>query len=167
MARFLVAYYSWSGNTAKVAKAVAGQLSADLEQIRDTKRRSGFFAYIRSAMEASQKKTVAIEPAAKDVAAYDVVILGCPVWAGDMASPMRAYIARERPKLRQIAVFCTMGGSGGDAALASMASLCGLAPGARLVVPDGALKSGAWADQATAFSRQIQEKTSSRTGAPA
>jgi flavodoxin len=164
---YLVAYYSWSGHTAKVAKALAEQLQGDLEEIRDAKRRKGLLAYFRSAMEAGQKKPAPIEPAVKDVAAYDVVILGCPVWASQMASPMRAYIARERPKLRQIAVFCTMGGSGGDAVLASMASLCGLTPAARLVVADDALRSGAWSKATADFARQVQESANARAGAPA
>lgn len=164
---YLVAYYSWSGHTAKVAKALAERLSGDLEEIRDVNRRKGLFAYFRSAIEAWQRKPAPIEPAVKDVAAYDAVILGCPVWASQMASPMRAYIARERPKLRRIAVFCTMGGSGGDAVLASMASLCGLTPTARLVVADDALRSGAWSKAAEDFARHVQESASARAGASA
>jgi flavodoxin len=158
MTRYLLAYYSWSGNTAKVAKAIAETLSADLDEIRDMKPRRGFFAFFGSAFEASRQKPAAIAPSTKDPAAYDVVILGTPVWAGNMASPLRAYIMREKPKIKEIALFCTLHGSGGEKTLASMAQLCGSTAIADLQVQRPALQSDAWRDAAHDFARRIREK---------
>ena len=158
MTRCLVAYFSWSGNTAKVAKSLAETLSADVEEIRDVKRRSGFFAFLRSASEASRGKSAPIMPLTRDAAEYDVVILGSPVWAQKMASPMRSYILQEKSRIKRVALFCTLGGAGGDAALSSMAALCSKASIADLQVRDSDLKSGAWRTAVEDFARRIREK---------
>jgi len=160
MTRLLVVYYSWTGSTAKVAEAIAGELSADVEEIREVRRRAGPFAFIRAALQSMRETPAAIMPSVRDVADYDVVILGCPVWAQNMASPMRSYILREGSKFRQVAFFCTLGGAGGDAALAKMAALTGRPPVARLLVTAAPLKSGGWRDLVKAFARQISASPS-------
>lgn len=155
MAKVLVVYYSRTGATAKVAKAIAAELAADVEEIREAKPRAGVFGFIRSAIEASRRKTPVILQAVRDPADYDVVILGFPVWANEMASPMRSYLTREKSKLGQVAVFCTLGGSGGDAAIQSVAALCGRTPVAMLAVTTADLASNHWRERVHAFTQSI------------
>jgi flavodoxin len=154
MAKHLVAYYSWSGNTDKVGRAIAAALSADVEEIRELRPRTGLFAFMRSAIEASRRKTSPIAASAMDAAAYDVVILGSPVWAGEMAPALRAYIERERTKFKDVAFFCTLGGANGQRALAGMRTACGRTPVAELLVDAAALKSG-WRRQVHEFARSL------------
>ena len=47
-ARVLVVYYSRSGVTARVAKALATRLDADVEEVVDRSDRSGPFGFVRS-----------------------------------------------------------------------------------------------------------------------
>jgi multimeric flavodoxin WrbA len=56
---------------------------------------------------------VEIDPASLQPRDYAVVVLGTPVWAGNMSSPVRAYINQHRAEIRNLALFCTQGGSGG------------------------------------------------------
>lgn len=156
MPKYLVAYYSWTGNTAKVAKLLAETLSADIEEIREVKPRSGPFALAATAIASVLKMSPPILKPTKSVADYDVVILGCPVWASNMATPMRTYIMRENPKIKQVAFFCTLGGSGGKAALGRMAALCGRTSLADLIVEQSALASGNWRGLTENFARQVQ-----------
>lgn len=93
----------------------------------------------------------------KNVADYDVVILGCPVWASNMATPMRSFIMRESPKIKQVAFFCTLGGSGGKATIGRMATLCGRASLADLIVNATATYSGDWRGLTEDFARQVQK----------
>ena len=86
MSRSLVVFYSWTGNTGKVARALAETLSAELEEIREVKPRGGLFAFLRSGMEASRKRPAPIVRCSRNLADYDLVILGSPVWAASMAS---------------------------------------------------------------------------------
>jgi multimeric flavodoxin WrbA len=153
----LVAYYSLTGNTEKVAKAIAEALSADIERIRDAKLRAGGGGNVRSGFEAFLKLTPAILPAVKSVADYGLVIVGCPVWGQNMASPMRAYLKRERGKIRRLAVFCTQEGSGGERALRQMAALVGVEPIGNLVASAQDLSSGQCRTVAKKFAEQVRE----------
>lgn len=83
------------------------------------------------------------------------MIIGSPVWAGQMASPVRAFIEREKGKLGKIAFFCTLGGANGAHALEGMHSACGRATAAGLLVTASALKSGAWRSQVAEFVRRL------------
>lgn len=60
MGKCLVVYYSRTGNTAKIARAIAESLSADIDPIRETRDRRGAIAYIRSAFEALRRKPAPI-----------------------------------------------------------------------------------------------------------
>ena len=156
MPRYLVVYYSWTGNTAKIANLIAETLSADIERINDVIPRGGPFAFLAAVVASLLNKSPQISQPTKSVADYDVVILGCPVWASNMATPMRTYIMRENPGIKKVALFCTFGGSGGKAALARMAALCGRTSSADLTVDRSALASGTWRGLTENFVRQVQ-----------
>lgn len=132
MARILVIDYSRSGNTHKVAQAIASACGADLEQIRDAKPRHGLWGWIRSGREAMRAIPGEIRPPRRDPADYDLVVLGSPVWAGHVSSPMRAYLGHRSGRLAQVALFVTEGGSGGPKAIAEMSALAGQQPVATL-----------------------------------
>lgn len=132
MARILVIDYSRSGNTQKVAQAIAAACHADLEQIRDVKPRRGLWGWIRSGREAMREVPAEIRAPKRDPATYDLVVLGSPVWAGHVSSPMRAYLRQRSGQLTQIALFVTEGGSGGPKALAEMTALARQQPVATL-----------------------------------
>lgn len=156
MPKYLVAYYSRSGNTAKVARLLASTLSADLEEICEVQALSGPFTFIASIISSLLKRTPPILPSRKNVADYDVVILGCPVWASHMATPMRSYIQREGQQIRQLALFCTLGGSGGKSTLGQMAALCGHQSIADLMVKQPALLSNAWRGLTDDFAKIVR-----------
>jgi flavodoxin len=157
MPKYLVVYYSWTGNTAKVAKLIAVTLGADIEEIREAKPRRGFFAFTASLVASVLKRSPPILESIKNVVDYDIVILGCPVWGANMATPMRAYLTREGPRTKEIALFCTLGGSGGKATLARMAALCERTSLADLALNQPAIASDAWRSSVELFARQIQK----------
>jgi len=107
MGRTLIVYYSRTGRTRQIAAAIGAQLNADIEPIEDQGRRMGIWGYLRSAQEAMQHRLVRVTAATKNPADYDLVVLGTPVWARNMCSPMRSYIVAQRGRLKEIAVFCT------------------------------------------------------------
>lgn len=152
MARILIVSYSRSGNTAKLADAIAAACGADFDHIVElVDRRGGLGGYWRSAREAWGSKVVAIRPPAKNPDAYDLVILGTPVWVGSMSSPMRAYLTAHGRKLPRVAFFCTLGGSGAAKAFAQMSRLCGKTPDATLAVTERELRAGTCHEKVAAF----------------
>jgi flavodoxin len=150
--RTLVAYYSLTGNTAKIAQAIAARLGADLEPIRAVKPRSPWSAMLDTILNA----TPAIAAGAKSVADYDLVILGGPVWGMNPSSPVRAFIKREREHFKRLALFCTLGGGGGEAALRKTAHLCGQSPIATLFVEQPDFQAGRAEAKVDAFAREIR-----------
>ena len=162
MPRFLVAYYSLTGNTSKVSAEIAQRLSADVEVITEVKPRKGVFAALRAVYEAVFDRIPAIKPAARDVGSYDVVILGFPIWAQKAATPMRAYVVREKDKFPPIAGFCTEGGSGGDKALRKLSEQAGKSMTAELIITESELKSEAWRTKVDKFVRALPVSAASQ-----
>ena len=151
MGKTLVAYYSRTGHTRQIAEAIAAQCSAQVEQIRDVRNRTGWLGYWRSAYEALRKRPAVIKDVANNPATYDLVVLGTPVWAGNMSSPMRTYIAAHGAHFTRIAVFCTEGGASGENVVSHIAELCGIAPIATLIVTGHDFASGDFRHKVTAF----------------
>ena len=66
--KILVVYYSRTGNTRKVAEEIENTLNCDIEEIIDTKNRSGLLNYITSGFQASRKKLTTLENIKNDPA---------------------------------------------------------------------------------------------------
>ncbi len=151
MSHILVVYYSLSGNTQKVAEAIASACDADIEVIADVKSRSGALGYLRSIREALTKRLVDIQPVNKDPSQYDLLILGTPVWAGNISSPLRSYIEQQKNKFNQVAFFCTQGSSGADKVLQKMTELSAKEPAATLVLNDREIQKQAYDESLQKF----------------
>jgi len=162
----LVVYYSNSGTTRTAAKKISELLHADLEEILERKHRAPLLdeqgkplsglGMMRAAMPAVFGIGCAIEAGKADLAAYDIVVLGTPVWAGAMVPAVRTYIKRNRKNLKSVALFCTCGQTDRVRALSQMAKLAGLEPVATLSVPAADVKSGECDETVKSFTSRIQ-----------
>jgi flavodoxin len=113
----LIVYYSRTGKTRSAAQEMAKILDADLEAIFDTTPRGGLMGYLRSGLEGMMRWKASISPPSNDPREYDLLIIGTPLWAGRMSSPVRAYLHRFHSGLPPVALVCTAsGGSAEDAA---------------------------------------------------
>lgn len=153
--KILVVFYSRTGNTKKVGEAIAKELNCDTEQIMDVKSRMGIFGWLRSGMEGSTEKLTLIRDTKKDPAAYDMVIIGSPVWGSKMSSPARTYITKNKDRFKQAAFFITCGGSGNEPVFKGMEALCGKKPLAALQITEEQLKSGEYAGKVREFVTEI------------
>lgn len=107
--KVLVVYYSRTGNTGLVAEAIAESLNSNVEEIKDKRDRTGAIGYLRSGYEALFKKLTEIQPINKNPEEYDLVIIGSPVWAGRLSSPVRTYMTEQSRKIKNTAFFATCG----------------------------------------------------------
>jgi hypothetical protein len=89
-------------------------------------------------MESVRKMTPQIMPLAHDPSHYDIIILGTPIWASNMSSPVRAFLAEYENKIAQIALFCTGDGVEPEKVFNPISELLGKTPKATLglVGPD-------------------------------
>jgi len=76
-----IIYHSETGNTKKVAKAVAAATGADLIEVKTVSYYSMMAMYTTGINKARKGEPDEIEPAEIDVSGYDLVVIGTPVWA--------------------------------------------------------------------------------------
>lgn len=114
--KVLVLYYSQTSNTKTVAQEIATKLGADLEEIVPVKPYDGDFnATISRCMQDREQGVMPeLKPIKADLAQYDVVFLGFPVWFGTMAPPMGTFISSNDLSGKKIVPFCTFGSGGLD-----------------------------------------------------
>lgn len=154
--RILVVYYSRTGNTRQLAEAIRAGLGADGEEIIDTKSRRGPMGSVLAGKDAMLKRPTSIEEPQKDPAAYDLVVVGTPVWAGTMCSAVRTYLARQKDRLPKVAFFLTTMRSGTERTFAGMAELTGTTPVATLGVLAKDMKAGRHADAVESFVKRLE-----------
>lgn len=107
--KWLVAFYSRTGTTKKVAEPLSGLVKSDMEEIFDTKNSMGILRFLRLGMDAAFERTTVIMETEKDAAAYDGIVVGTPIWASKMSSAAGTYILHTKGRFKK-AVFCTCGG---------------------------------------------------------
>ena len=132
----LVVYYSRTGTTERVARRLARELRASLLPITEKRSRLGFFGYQRSALEAVLGRSPRIHATRLDPADFDRVVIGTPIWAWHLSSPVRAFARRHARDIRRAAYFCTMGGSGAEAAFQELEQILGAKPEAVMALTE-------------------------------
>ena len=154
MKKTLIAYHSRSGYTRRVALALAERLNADLDEIRIVQSLGGAAGYALCAIEALAGLAPALRRAHHDPAAYELVIVGTPVWFWSLASPVRSWLEGHELK-HHVAFFSTMGGSGAQRVFSTMAALAGRQPEATLALVDEEIDA-AHCDKIDAFAQRLQ-----------
>ena len=136
MSKTLVAYFSASGTTAKVAKKMAEAIGADLFEIKPETPYSGADLNwqnknSRSSVEMNDRSSrPAIAVKVADMPQYDVVFVGFPVWWYREPSIIDTFMESYDFAGKTVIPFATSGGSGlGDSA----ANMQKLAKGAKVV----------------------------------
>ena len=143
MSKTLVAYFSASGTTAKVAKALADAAGADLFEIAPavpyTRADLNWNnSSSRSSIEMNDKSSrPAIAGKVADMAAYDTVFVGFPVWWYVEPRIIDTFLESYDFAGKTVVPFATSGGSGLGQAPKRMQAL---APGAKVLA--GGLLNG-------------------------
>jgi len=119
----LVLYYSQTSNTKAVATEIATKLNADIEEIVAVNPYNGDFqATIDRCIAEREKGTVTeIKPLAADVANYDLIFIGYPVWFGTYAPPVATFLANTDLSGKKIVPFCTFGSGGLESSVKDLA----------------------------------------------
>ena len=160
----LVVFYSRSGTTRRIAEALSAALKCDLEEITEPRRRTGFLGYIRSLLEASRKRPSTIAPKKHELSSYYLVVIGTPVWAWSLSSPVRAYLMASASQLPKLAFFCTLGARGSESAFAQMTAIVGKKPRAVCAITQREVLSGSYSDRLSAFEKALKKDDHLRGG---
>ena len=136
MSKILVAYFSASGVTAGVAKELAKVANGDLfeivpQQIYTSADLNWMDKKSRSSVEMNDRSCrPAIASTVENMAQYDTVFVGFPVWWYREPSIVDTFMESYDFSGKTIIPFCTSGGSGLGEAPANMQSL---APDAKVL----------------------------------
>lgn len=103
----LVMYFFRSGHTEKIGKELASKIDADVEKIKDEKKRRGIIGWIRSGRDSIKKRTTSIQKLKYKPQEYNIVIVGTPVWAGDVPPATRTMLEKYQRKIDNVAFFST------------------------------------------------------------
>jgi menaquinone-dependent protoporphyrinogen IX oxidase len=155
--KILVVFYSRSRTTRRIAEALSKALQCDLEEIVEPRPRTGFLGYMRSLLEASRKRPSIILPKKREVSSYDLVVIGTPVWAWSLSSPVRAFLMATANQLPQVAFFCTLGASGSESAFAQMTAVAGKKPRATCAITQREVLSGNYSGPLSTFEKALKE----------
>lgn len=155
MRKKLVAYFSASGTTAKLAKALASAVDADLYEIQPqtpytaadldwTNQKS------RSSVEMNDKSfRPSIAGAVENMGQYDVIYVGFPIWWYVAPTIINTFLESYHLDGKVIVPFATSGGSGMGKTNEELKSSCAgavLKAGARFQANATEAELKAWSD---------------------
>ena len=121
--KVLVLYYSQTSNTKAVAEEIANRLGADIEEVVPVNPFDGDFqATIERCIQEREQGTVTeIQPITADIANYDVIFIGYPVWFGTYAPPIATLLEQVDLSGKKVVPFCTFGSGGLESSVKELA----------------------------------------------
>ncbi|EXM39958.1 flavodoxin [Ruminococcus albus SY3] len=128
MSKKLVAYFSASGNTARLAKNLAKAAEADLYEIRPAVPYTSADLnwqnkQSRSSVEMSDHSSrPELADKSADIAAYDTIYVGFPVWWYIAPTIINSFLESYDFSGKKIILFATSGGSGFGKAVQNLKS---------------------------------------------
>ncbi len=112
--KVLVLYYSQTSNTKTVAQEIATRLNADIEEIALVEPYDTAFQATIDRCKADREKGILpeIKPLKSNVADYDTIFLGYPIWFGTYAPPIATLLEKVDLSGKWVMPFCTFGSGG-------------------------------------------------------
>lgn len=157
MSRTLVVCFSRTGHTRAIAARLAGALSADLDLITESgKSRLGLMGWLRSGYEGTFQRPAAIDPVKHQPSAYELVVIGTPIWSTSLSSPVRAYLEQHRGQFASVAFFCTCGGRGAARVFSQMTQVVGKLPLGTLMIRETELHAPDLGGRLEAFAARVK-----------
>lgn len=112
--KVLIAYYSWSGNTQKVAEAIAEKTGGTLFRIETVEAYPT--DYHATTEQAKKEINDGYRPKLKDkvadISQYDTIFIGSPNWWGTIAPAVSTFLASYDLSGKKVIPFITHGSGG-------------------------------------------------------
>ena len=121
--KVLVLYYSQTSNTKTVATEIATRLNADIEEIALVEPYDTAFQATIDRCKADREKGILpeIKPLKSNVADYDTIFLGYPIWFGTYAPPIASLLEKVDLSGKKVIPFCTFGSGGLESSVKDLA----------------------------------------------
>ena len=124
--RILVAYYSLTGKTERVANAIADASGGQLYQIRVAKSYPDNSKKRRAILEQEIEENYLPPLQATDINPenYDIIFLGSPVWANHISQPVKSFLTKYNLTGKHVIPFVTHSGGGRGESFQDVSELC-------------------------------------------
>ena len=124
--KILVAYYSLTGKTEKVAEAIAGVSGGQLYRIQVAKLYPSDTKERRAVLESEIEENYLPPLVATNINPenYDIIFLGSPVWANHISQPVKSFLAQYNLSGKRVIPFVTHSGGGKGESFKDVAMLC-------------------------------------------
>jgi flavodoxin len=147
----LVIFFSRSGTTLRLANDIASRLGCPIGEITEPNPRKGAIAYMRSGYEALAGRLPEIQKIPCNLPEYPLIVLGTPVWAGHVASPVRSFLTQHRNEIGTLCAFCSMGSRDPGKTFADIGAVSGKQLAATLAMSERELVSPEYAAKLNTF----------------
>jgi len=111
--KILIAYYSWSGTTAKMAKLLQKVTDGKIEEIKVGE--NVFSSDMYQTSDIAQKQLASGNlpdvQTISNLSDYDLILVGGPVWSGQVSTPIRSFLKQVNGFQGKVAPFYTSAGS--------------------------------------------------------
>lgn len=122
----IIVYFSWGGNTRMVANNIQDLTGADIVEVETViPYPDKYEDVIKIAPdELASDYRPELKTKVDNMDEYDTLIVGTPIWGGHLAPAMKSFLASYNLKGKNIAPFCTHGGSGTSQSVNDILSVC-------------------------------------------
>ena len=126
--KMLIAYFSWSDgkNTRAAAETIQELTGGKIFQIKPVTPYSRDYDEVVAVgkKELADGTKPEIEPFSQDIAQYDVIFIGSPIWFGTYAPPVATFLTAHDLAGKRVVPFSTYGGGGSGRYASEVAKLC-------------------------------------------
>lgn len=124
--KILIAYYSWSGHTKKVAEAIQEEIGGDLFEIQPETPYSDDYKTVvdQAKKEISDGYRPALKNNVENIAQYDTVFIGSPNWWGTIAPVVSTFIEQNDLSGKTVVPFITHGSGGEQNTITDLEKQC-------------------------------------------
>lgn len=105
----LIVYYSFSGNNELLAKELQARMNCDMIEVHEVNNRNGLTVLL----DILFNRTPTVIRPKVILSQYEHIVFLAPIWAGKIASPMRAFIRMEKQDIKTYS-FISLCGDGGN-----------------------------------------------------
>jgi menaquinone-dependent protoporphyrinogen IX oxidase len=158
--RTLIIYYSRTGTTATIARALADRLDSDTREISCDRYTGGIIRYLLAGYDSVRGNLPEIEMAEVAAEQYDLVLIGTPIWTSHPALPIRTFLDRKPELPARVAVFLTHGGhSPAQTCIDELAELLPVPIEAKLTFNSAQVSGGKFADDVSEFASELENRS--------
>lgn len=118
----LVAYFSYSGNTEKVAEQIAGYIGGDLAQIQRAESYDDLYTEAKEEIDEGVHPEITVS--VDNVEDYNVIFVGYPIWWNEAPAMIGTFLSNYDFSGKTIIPFCTSSSSKIDNSLHIFNELC-------------------------------------------